>query len=142
MATSFVYGSVQTDAFSGAINFPASTVQAILLDSSYSPNQDSHSRISHLTGELTDASYARQTLSSKVLAYDAGTNTLKLTSGKITFPGLDDTFRYLVIAVNMGSPSSSPLLLCVDFLSNQVPGGVDVDFTPSTLDGLIKSVVA
>jgi hypothetical protein len=141
MATAFVYGSVLTDAFSGSINFPAATVQAILCASTYTPNQDTHSRLSSLTGELSGGGYARQTLASKSLTYDAASNTLTISCANVVFPAVTGTFRYAIFAINTGTASTSPLLICVDYLTDQTVTAQDVQLT-TPVNGLLQCATA
>lgn len=129
MATATLYGPALAALSSGAIDWATATVECALLDATYVPAQDTHAHASDLTGELTDASYARQTLTGKTNTYDAASNTQHLDAADIVFPALSGTFRYAVILVSTGTASTSPLVAFTDFGSDQVATGVDVTLT-------------
>lgn len=129
MATAKLYGAALAALTSKKIDWANDTIQCALLSSAYTPNQDSHAYASDLTGELTDASYARKTLTGKTSTYDAATNTQKLSAANIVFPALTGTFRYAVILVSTGTAATSPLVAYTDFGSDQVAAGVDVTLT-------------
>ena len=126
MATATLYGPALAALTAGAIDWATATVECALLDASYTPDQDGHAHASDLTGELTDASYARQTLAGKTSTYDAAANTQHLDADDITFPALSGTFRYAVFLVNTGTAGTSPLVAYTDFGADQVASGVDV----------------
>lgn len=141
MTVGFMYASVINDAFNGDLDYVAGTVQALLVDDTYTPNQDTHDRLSDITGELSGGSYARVTLSGKVLSYDAGTNTWTITASAITFAPMTGTFRYCILALNTGSAATSPLLFCVDYEVDKVATAQEVRVTIPTT-GIAQVAIA
>jgi hypothetical protein len=121
------YGLAVTSLLNGQINFPTATVKAMLVTSSYSPNQDTHRWKSDITGEATGTGYTAggQTLTSKTVTYTAGTNTTAIDAADPSWTTTTVTARYLVVYVDTGTATTSPLICYVDF-------GADVTSTGGT----------
>ena len=117
-------------AFNGTADLDGGAVVAILLDNTYTFDQDGDEFIADLSGELTDPSYDRVTLSGVSFSVDGATNKVKFTSDAIVFPDLDDTFRHLVIAVSTGSDATSPLIKCTTYDADKTAAAADVTITP------------
>lgn len=131
-ATASVYGLALGALASKAIDWSGDTIKVALCDNTYTPAQDTHQYASDLTGELTDASYARQTLASKTSTYDAASNALKLSAANPVFTALTGTFRYAVFIDDTGTAGTSRLLGWTDFGADQVAAGVDTTLTVGT----------
>jgi hypothetical protein len=135
------YGKGLLEVHKGNIDLDGATIVAILCTSSYTPAQDTHEFVTDLTNELSGGGYARETLTSKAVTYDAGSNTVKWTADPIVFTALTGTFRYMVLAVNSGSDATSRLIKYSDYTTDQVAAGVDVTITPNA-SGLTTDVAA
>lgn len=143
MTISKWYGSAFTRAFgSSGLDVAGGTLKALLCDGTYVPDQDTHDFLTDVTGELTDPSYGRVTLTGVSVTYDAATNRLVIDSDPYTFTALDDTFRFAVLFLDTGTAATSPLVKYTDFEANQVASAVDVTITPNATDGLAKVTVA
>jgi len=138
---SHFYGKFAMHAFDGSADLNAGTLVALLLTSAYTFDQDAHEYISNLTGELTDASYHRVTLSGVTFAYDGSTNTVKFTCTPFTFPLLNGTWRHIVFAISTGTDSTSPLVKCTTHDVDKVSSGADVMITPH-INGLGTATAA
>lgn len=128
--TAKIYGLAFKSAFNKEIDWDSDTIKAVLCTSSYTPNQDTHQYASSLAGELTDASYARKTLSGKAFLYDASTNKFALDCADFGWIALTSTFRYMILVdTQTGSDATSPLVVLVDFGADQVATAQDVNIT-------------
>lgn len=140
--TAKIYGLAFKSAFNKEIDWDSDTIKAVLCDTGYTPNQDTHQYASSLAGECTDASYARQTLAGKSVSYDSGTNTLKLDAADFGWTALTETFRYMVyVDTQTASDATSPLIAYVDFGTDQVASAQDVNITVDA-DGVVTATVA
>lgn len=120
--TAKVYGKALQAIVNKEVDFDSDTIKVALCTSSYTPNQDTHDYYDDLTNELTDGSYTAggETLASKTVTYDSGTNTVTLDCADVTFSALTSTgIRYAVFYGDSGTDSTSPLLCYMDFGANQ-----------------------
>lgn len=124
-ATSHVYGLALQSLVSGSINYTGATVKAILLTSSYTPNQDTHRFKSDLSGEAVGTGYTAggQTLTSKTSTYATGSHILTLDCADPTWPTTTVSARYIAFYVDTGTSTTSPLISYVDFGANVTSTG-------------------
>lgn len=86
------------------------TIRALLVDASYTYDAD-HNFVSDISGELTDASYARQTLSSKAVSEDDTNDEATLEADPVDFGALDnETPEGIVIFKEVTNDADSPLI--------------------------------
>jgi hypothetical protein len=111
------YGMGLVSLFNGAINYPSDTIVCALLKDTYTPDQNAHQLESDLSGEETDASYSRVTLTGKSLIYDTGTKTLPVVCDNIFFPTLTTTGVKYAVFIDITSGS---LICYITFGANQV----------------------
>lgn len=106
------FGGAFTDAFGPAgLDLTSETaVKALLTDATYTPDQDAHTHLDDVTGELTDPSYGRVTVVNTTVSYDSATNRFGWTADPFVFADLDDTFRHLVLFFDTGTPATSTLI--------------------------------
>ena len=120
MTVAKVYGKAMQAMVNKQVDFDSDTIKVALLKDTYTPNQDTHDYYDDLTNELTGGGYALQTLTSKTVTYDSGTNKVTFDCTDVTFAGLTATdIRYAVFFGDTGSGSTSPLLCYMDFEANQ-----------------------
>lgn len=120
MTVAKVYGKAMQAMVNKQVDFDSDTIKVALLKDTYTPNQDTHDYYDDLTNELTGGGYALQTLTSKTVTYDSGTNKVTFDCADVTFAGLTATdIRYAVFFGDTGSGSTSPLLCYMDFEANQ-----------------------
>lgn len=140
--TAKMYGLAHKSAWNKEIDFDSDTIKAVLCDSGYTPNQDTHQYASSLAGECTDGSYSRKTLAGKSVSYDGATNTFKLDASDFGWTALTETFRYMVyVDTQTGSDATSPLIAYVDFGTDQTATAQDVNITLDA-DGLVTVTVS
>ena len=143
MATSFIYTYAPVHALSATLNYASGTIKCALLDNTYTPNQDTHVFVSDLSGELTDGSYSRKTLTGTSLSTDVDTNTTSLLADSPVFTGLAVAFQYVVFFLSTGTDSTSGLIALVDYTTDQnTSPPMDVTVTISPTTGIAQSVVA
>lgn len=120
--TAKVYGKAMQAIVNKEVDFDTDTIKVALCTSTYTPDQDAHDYFNDITNELTDGSYTAggETLASKTVTYDSGTNTVKLDCADVTFSSLTSTgIRYAIFYRDTGTGSTSPLLCYMDFGANQ-----------------------
>ena len=130
-ANSHWFGNAPKLALEGGIgNLESITLVGILCTSSYVPDADADVFISDISNELSGGGYARETLTGVAVTYDSTGNITKLTSSALTWTSLTGTFRFLVIAADIGADAASPLLKWTDYDADQVATAQDVTITP------------
>jgi len=116
--TAVPYSSVLTLMATTGLDFMAGNAVAMLATNAYTPSQTGHATIADITGELTDASYARVGLAGKSQVYASG--ILTLNASDTTFPALVSTnIRYAIFAMQETLDADSPLLGYWDLGANQ-----------------------
>lgn len=140
MATTTVYGPAAQSLLAGEFGVLAgsTSLRCALFTSTYVPTGDER-YFSALTGEVADASYARQTLTNVTVTYDAVADTTILDCDDVTFPNLTASIRYIVFFRHVETaavfdPAISPLLLywnlgAADEVSSAAPYVVTIDAT-------------
>jgi hypothetical protein len=116
-------------------------IRAMVMTSSYTPSVD-HNFVSDVTNEITNANYARRTVSNRTLTEDDTNDRVKVDADDITpftALGAGDLPKYVGIYVQTGgsdaSPSDDDLLMVLDLGSAPAPNGGDYSM-PFHADGL------
>jgi hypothetical protein len=112
-------------------NLESIALVAILCTSTFSPDADADVFISDISNELSGGSYARVTLTGVAVTYDSSGNVTKLTSDPIVFAAFTGTFRYLVIAADIGADSASPLIKWTNYDVDTTATAQAVTITPN-----------
>lgn len=129
--TAYWYGYALAKAFGStqatgtpSFDWLSDTIKVALLNSSYSPSQDTHKFFSEVDSrEVSGTGYTAggATLSNKTMDYTAGTNVVAFKNGAATtWPTSAITARYAVIYKSGSNAATSPLLGYVDFGANVV----------------------
>lgn len=144
MATTKLYGPLIGNLFAKTVNWSTDDIRVMLVTSSYTPDQDTHSFLSSVTGEATGTGYTAggQALTSKTQSYDGSTNTLTLDAADVTWANSTITARYAVIYDNTGAAAGSkPLVAFLDFGSDvaSTAGNFVIEWDAT---GIIKATVA
>lgn len=136
------FGGAFVDAFGPAgLDLTSETaVKALLTDATYTPNQDTHTHLDDVTGELVDASYGRVTLANTTVGYDSGSNTITFDADPFAFTELDDTFRHLVLFFDTGTAGTSTLIGYSSSDADVTASGNDVTVTPDAAGILYVTV--
>jgi hypothetical protein len=137
------YGLALQSMLNKEVDFDSDTVKAMLVTSTYTPNQDTHRYKSSVTGESSGSGYTAGgvALTGRTVTYDTATNTLVLDCDDPTWAAVSVTARYIVFYVSTGVDTTSPLLCYEDFGSNKTSaGGAFIFQVPAT--GLLRLTAA
>ena len=109
MATKW-YGKAAEAVASKKINLTSDTFKVMLVTSAYTPNQDTHTTKSDVTGEFTGTGYTAGgvTLTGPTLTQSTSENKWTWDANDVTWTGLTGSFRYAVIYDD--TDSSKPLV--------------------------------
>jgi hypothetical protein len=129
--TAYWYGYALAKAFGStqatgvpSFDWLSDTIKVALLNSSYSPSQDTHKLFSEVDSrEVTGTGYTAggATLANKTLSYTAGTNVVMFdNTADTTWATSAITARYAVIYKAGTAAATSPLMGYVDFGANVV----------------------
>lgn len=85
--TAKAYGLFQKSLVEAKVNLASDTVKCMLVNSTYTPNQDTHQFKSDVTGEVTGTNYTAGGIAVANLthAYDTATNTIRIDCDDPTF---------------------------------------------------------
>lgn len=115
--TAFWYGLGLKMCLDKLVDFDTDEIKVSLHDVGYVPNQDTDEFWDDATNEEDGAGYTPEgaVLASASVAYDAGTNVLKIDGDDITWADSTITCRIAVIYVREVADADSPLLVYIDF---------------------------
>lgn len=141
--TAFWYGNALLKALNKEINWSSDTIKVALVANTYTPNQDTHTYFSDITGEITGTGYSAggATLASKTITYTAATNVIALDAADVTWASSTITARYAVIYDSTGTASASALLGYVDFGADQSSSSGNFTITWDA-NGILKITVS
>lgn len=139
-----VYGLALKTLTSKLANLSTDNLNAVLLSSTYTPNQDTHQFQSDLTGEVSGTGYTAggKALTGVTVTYNGSTNTLTLDANDVSWSAVSVTARYVVIVdTTPGSGATNPLICYQDF-GGDVPassGTFTITWDPA---GIVTGTVA
>jgi hypothetical protein len=128
---SLTYNPAKVSFAKGEIAWVSDTVRAILMTSSYTPNQDTDQYWSDISAnEFSGGSYPAGgvSLANKAVTQDSTNDRAVLDSDDVQFTGVTGTFRYVVLVKWTGTPSTSRLIRLID------PEGATITLTAGTYD--------
>lgn len=118
------YGLFIVSALNKEIDIDSDALKIMLLDDTYTFNQDTHRYKSSISGEIVGTGYVAggQLLTSVSVTYDTATNTIKLDAADPAWTGstLTDVKQAVVYDSTPGTDATRPLiahLLCDTYLS-------------------------
>lgn len=125
-----IYNSFKRDVANGSIDLDTDTIKVMLVNASYTPDQDTHTKRSDVTNEITGTAYVAggETLAGKTVTADNTNNRAAFDANDVTWTTATFTARGAVLYKSRGGAASADELLCyLDFGSDKsVSGG---DFT-------------
>lgn len=140
-----LYGSFIGKSLNKEIDWDSDTIKVALLTSSYSPNQDTHDYFDDVVAnEVSGTGYTAggETLGSKTLTYDSGTNVVTLDAADVTWGSSTITARYAVVYdATPATNATRPLIGYVDFGSDQASSSGNFTITWDST-GIVKITVA
>lgn len=103
------------------VNLLTGTVKLSLHTATYTPDRDVDDFFNDATNELSGNGYARQTLGTKTITYDTGSDQVRFDCADVTFSfSAANTWRHGVVAVDTaGADSTDPLYGLLTWDSNQ-----------------------
>jgi hypothetical protein len=133
---SFIYLSFFEDQAKGQIDTDTDTYRMMLVSSSYTPNQDTHTRRSDITNEISGTGYtAGGPTCTVTLTKNATTNRIVYTFGGIALPTSTLTGRRGIVYKSRGGASSADeLVFCNDFGANIVTSAQTFTVAPSVIE--------
>lgn len=134
-----VYNSAKRDSFNGAIDYNTDTFKAMLV-SGYTPNKDSHSKRSDITGEISGTGYISggKALTGVTFTQDNTDNEGVVDCDDIVWTGATFSAQGCVIYKSRGGASSADeLVKYIDFGGTITATGGDFKITIAA-EGLIN----
>lgn len=115
-----VYNEAKTSFGKGEIAWATDTIKVALLDSTYTPNIDTHVYFSDISGEITGGGYTAggYTLASKAATTDTTNNRAEFDAADVSITSFTNVFRYLVVYKSTGVAATSRLICYIDLGSN------------------------
>ena len=123
------------------IDLDSDSLKLLLVNSSYTPNQDTHQYKSDVSNEVIGTGYTAggATVSSVTVSYNSGTNTLSFDAADVTWATASITARYgILYDASPGSDAIRSLIGYIDFGGDVTSTGAD--FTVVWDDAGIGSV--
>lgn len=116
-----IYNSFKRDIMNGSIDLDTDTIKLMLVSSSYTPDQDAHTKRSDVTNEVSGTGYTAggATLANKTVTADNTDNEGVFDADDVTWPSSTITARGGVLYKSRGGASSADELIAyVDFGSD------------------------
>jgi hypothetical protein len=131
---SLIYTSCEDDAARGAIDFDTDTFKTLLVTSSYTPNQATHTRRSDITNEATGTGYtAGGATTACTVAKDTANKRITLTFAGPSWANATISAAGAVIYKSTGTASADPLVAYVDFGSTVTRTGATFSLSSTTI---------
>jgi hypothetical protein len=118
-----IYNSFKRDVMNGSIDLDTDTIKVKLVTSAYTPNQDTHTKVSDVTSEVTGSGYTSggKALSGKTVAADTTDNEGVFDALDTSWAASTITARGAVLYKSRGGAASSDELIAyIDFGSNKI----------------------
>ncbi len=115
---SVIYNSFKRDIMNGALDLDTDTIKVMLVTSSYTPDQDSHTKRSDVTNEVSGTNYTAggSALANKAVTADNTDNEGVFDADDLTWSTSTITARGAVLYKSRGGASSADELICyIDF---------------------------
>lgn len=116
----FAYAAGLTAFATKKVDLLNDNVKVMLTTSAYAPNQGAHATKADVTNEITGTGYTPGglALTGRTLT-QSGANTQVFDCDDPTWYGASFTARFAVFYVATGVDNQSPLLVCVNFITDQ-----------------------
>jgi hypothetical protein len=128
-----IYNSFKKKLLDGSIDLVNDTIKFALVTSAYTPDQDLHTDFDDITNELPTANgYTANgaTIANPANTQDNTDNEGVYDGDNVTWTGASFTARGAVLYKYTGTPSTSSLIMYIDFTEDKTPDAGDfvVDF--------------
>jgi len=118
-----IYNSFKRDIMNGALDLDTDTIKVMLVTSTYTADQDAHTKRSDITNEVSGTGYTAggSALANKAVTVDNTDNEGVFDADDLTWPTSTITARGAVLYKSRGGASSADELLCyIDFGSDKI----------------------
>lgn len=118
-----IYNSFKRDIANGAIDLDTDTIKVMLVTSSYTADQDAHTKRSDVTNEVVGTGYSTggSALANKTVTADNTGNKGVFDADDLTWSTSTITARGAVLYKSRGGASSADELICyIDFGADKV----------------------
>lgn len=115
---SVIYNSFKRDIMNGALDLDTDTIKVMLVTSSYTADQDAHTKRSDITNEVSGTGYSAggASLANKAVTADNTDNEGVFDADDLTWSTATITARGAVLYKSRGGASSADELICyIDF---------------------------
>lgn len=117
-----IYNSFKRDIMNGSIDLDTDTIKVALVTSTYTPNQDTHTKFSDITNEVSGTGYTAggATLANKAVTADNTDNEGVFDADDVTWSTSTITARGAVLYKSRGGAASADELICyIDFTTDK-----------------------
>jgi len=117
-----IYNSFKRDIMNGSIDLDTDTINVMLVTSTYTPDQDAHTKRSDITNEVSGTGYSAggAALAGKAVTVDNTDNEGVFDANDLTWSTSTITARGAVLYKARGGASSADELICyIDFGSDK-----------------------
>lgn len=131
-STAHAYGGAVVAALSGQLDYLGGTVKASIMTNAYTPDAINHRWWSQVSAdEIADSGYAPLTLAGKAIAWVDAAGAMVLSCDDWTWAPftMAAASRYMVVWVDTGTPTTSPLLCYLDWTGTFQAAGTSVVVT-------------
>jgi hypothetical protein len=118
-----IYNSFKRDIMNGALDLDTDTIKVMLVTSSYTADQDAHTKRSDITNEVVGTGYTAggASLATKVVSADNTDNEGVFDADDVSWTTSTITARGAVLYKSRGGASSADELICyLDFGADKV----------------------
>src|ERR1044072_4016231 len=107
-----IFNSFKRDIMNGALDLDTDTIKVALVTSSYTPNQDTHTKFSDVTNEVSGTGYTAggTALANKAVTADNTDNEGVFDADDVTWSSSTITARGAVVYKDTGTASTSKLI--------------------------------
>lgn len=122
-----IFNSFKKEIQDGSIDLDTDTIKVMLVTASYTPNQDTHTRRSDVTNEVTGSGYTSggAALAGKAVTQDNTDNEGVFDATDLTWATATLTARAAVIYRDSGAAATDELIVYVDFGADKTSTGDD-----------------
>jgi len=122
-----IYNSFKRDIMNGSIDLDTDTINLLLVTSTYTPDQDAHTKHSDVTNEVTGGGYSAggSALAGKAVTVDNTDNEGVFDANDVTWSTSTITARGGVLYKNRGTSTLDELIAYIDFGADKISSGGD-----------------
>lgn len=137
---SVIYNSFKRDIMNGSIDLDTDTIKVMLVTSTYTPDQDAHTKRSDITNEVSGTNYTAggSALANKAVTADNTDNEGVFDADDLVWTTATITARGAVLYKSRGGASSADELICyIDFGSDITSTAADFTIAWAT-EGILN----